>query len=128
MINGLVDTTSIIHLYRRILPAYKWLATQSMPLGVVSTTWFEVLIGAKNKHQQTACIGILQQFTRCYLTEADQDWAITQFERFQFSHHIGYNDCLIAAVAYRLQIPLYTHNIKHMQPLLGVLAVQPYQH
>ena len=72
MINGLVDTTSIIHLYRRILPAYQWIATQSIPLGVVSTTWFEVLIGAKNKHQQTACIGILQQFTRCYLTEADQ--------------------------------------------------------
>jgi predicted nucleic acid-binding protein len=49
-----------------------------------------------------------------------------QLERFQFSHRIGMEDCLIAAVAYRLQIPLYTHNLKHMTPLLGTLAVKPY--
>jgi len=49
-----------------------------------------------------------------------------QVERFQFSHHIGKDDCLIAAVAYRLQLPLYTHNLKDMTPLLGNLAVKPY--
>jgi predicted nucleic acid-binding protein len=49
-----------------------------------------------------------------------------QLERFQFSHHIGMNDCLIASVAYRLQLPLYTHNLKDMMPMIGQLAVKPY--
>jgi predicted nucleic acid-binding protein len=39
-----------------------------------------------------------------------------QLERFQFTHHIGKEDCLIAAVSYRLQLPLYTHNLKDIPP------------
>jgi predicted nucleic acid-binding protein len=49
-----------------------------------------------------------------------------QLERFQFSHHLEMNDCLIAAVAFRLQLPLYTHNIRDMTPIIGTLAVKPY--
>jgi len=49
-----------------------------------------------------------------------------QLERFQFSQPIGKEDCLIAAVAYRLQVSLYTHNVKDMTPLVGKLAIQPY--
>jgi predicted nucleic acid-binding protein len=61
-----------------------------------------------------------------YCTASDQAWAMQQFKRFQFSHHIGANDCLIASAAYRLQVPLYTHNLKDMTPLIGSLAVEPY--
>jgi predicted nucleic acid-binding protein len=61
-----------------------------------------------------------------YPTTNDQQWAMQQIERFQFSHHIGKEDCLIAAVAYRSHLPLYTHNLKDMQPLIGNLAVKAY--
>jgi predicted nucleic acid-binding protein len=37
------------------------------------------------------------------------------------------NDCLIASVAQRLQVPLYTHNLKDMHVLLSTsLVVKPY--
>lgn len=36
------------------------------------------------------------------------------------------NDCLIAAPAQRLGVPLYTRNLKHFSPLLGDLAVMAY--
>jgi predicted nucleic acid-binding protein len=49
-----------------------------------------------------------------------------QLERLQFSHHGGMKDCLIASVAYRLQVPLYTHNLKDMTPMIGSLAIKPY--
>ena len=49
-----------------------------------------------------------------------------QLERLQFSHHIGKDDCLIASVAFRLKVPLYTHNLKDMAPMLDSLAVKPY--
>jgi len=35
-------------------------------------------------------------------------------------------DCLIAAAAFRLQVPLHTRNLKHFAPLLGELAQEPY--
>lgn len=39
---------------------------------------------------------------------------------------LGMDDCLIASVAHRLQVPLYTHNLKDMTPLIGELALKPY--
>ncbi len=48
-----------------------------------------------------------------------------QMERYRLSHGVTINDCLIASVAYRLEVPLYTHNIKDMTPLFGKLAVKP---
>jgi predicted nucleic acid-binding protein len=126
MINAILDTTVIIHIIRKYPPALAYINVADY-YAFTPITWFEVIVGAANKQQREQLIYSINQFQLCHHTEADQDWAITQFERFQFSHHIGYNDCLIAAVAYRLQIPLYTHNLKDMQPLLGILAVQPYQ-
>jgi predicted nucleic acid-binding protein len=45
---------------------------------------------------------------------------------FTLSHGVGIMDCLIASVSYRLQVPLYTRNLKHFTPLLGALAQTPY--
>lgn len=123
---GLVDTTVILHYFRRNEAARAWVDSQPVRLSVTSTTWLEVMEGASSKAHQAESRSILGKFEVIYLTIADQQWAMEQLERFQFSHHIGMNDCLIASVAYRLRIPLYTHNIKDMAPLLGELAVKPY--
>lgn len=123
--DALLDTTVVIHLLRRYQPALTWFRT-TMIYGIPSTTWLEVMEGTTSKANQALTKNIIDQFEVVYLTSSDQQWAMEQLERFQFSHHIGMNDCLIAAVAYRLQLPLYTHNLKDMTPLLGSLAVQPY--
>lgn len=123
--DAVVDTTVVIHLLRRYQPALAWFNNNQV-YGVTSTTWLEVMEGTTGKAHQAQAKGVLAQFEMLYLTAADQQWAMEQLERFQFSHHIGMNDCLIASVAYRLRIPLYTHNIKDMAPLLGELAVKPY--
>jgi predicted nucleic acid-binding protein len=86
----------------------------------------EVMYGAGSKIKQTACKTLLGRFDLVHLTSADQLWAMQQLESLQFSHHIGMNDCLIASVVNRLQLPLYTHNLKDMTPLVGGLAVNPY--
>lgn len=82
--------------------------------------------GASNKANQVRCKTLLAQFQLLHLTSTDQTWAMQQLETLQFSHHVGYGDCLIASVAFRLQIPLYTHNLKDMSPMLGELAIKPY--
>lgn len=123
--NGIIDTTVLIHLFRGYKPALSWHNTQNQYV-ITSISWFELMEGASNKQNQSKCKTLLSQFQTLYLQTVDQQWAMAQLETFQFSHHIGYADCLIASVAHRLQIPLYTHNLKHMTPLVGQLAVKPY--
>jgi len=123
---GIVDTTVILHYFRNYANARVWADSQPIRLSVVSMTWMEVMEGASSKANQVQCKSVLAKFDLLYPTSADQQWAMQQLERFQFSHHIGKDDCLIASVAYRLQIPLYTHNIKDMAPMIGNLAVKPY--
>ena len=69
---------------------------------------------------------ILDQFELLYLTTADQQWAMQHLAHFQFSHHIDINDYFIAAVAHRLQLPLYTHNLSDMTPLIEQRGLKPY--
>jgi predicted nucleic acid-binding protein len=123
--DALLDTTVVIHLLRRYRPALTWLNTAQV-FGITYITWMEVMEGATSKANQAQAKGLLAQFEIQYLTTSDQQWAMEQLERFQFSHHIGMNDCLIASAAHRLGLTLYTHNLKDMTPMLGDLAVQPY--
>jgi hypothetical protein len=87
------------------------------------------MYGAPSKAGQSTCKAILGQFDLEYLTPSDMDWAIQQMERHRFSNGVGTYDCLIASVCHRLQVPLYTHNLKDMNVLLGApLVIKPYEH
>lgn len=123
---GIVDTTVILHYFRNYGSARSWVDSQPVRLSIVSMTWMEVMAGANSKANQTQCKNVLGKFDLLYPTPADQQWAMQQLEQFQFSHHIGKDDCLIASVAFRLNLPLYTHNLRDMTPLIGELAVRPY--
>lgn len=124
---GLADTTVIIHYFRKNPDARAWLAVQPVPLSITPIIWLEVMVGAPGKAGQIACKAILSQFDMEYLTHADMDWAMQQMERHRLQHGVGINDCLIASVCHRLQVPLYTHNVKDMQVLLdSALVIKPY--
>jgi predicted nucleic acid-binding protein len=126
MIVGVVDTTVIVHLYRRYAPAIAWYRTFAEPLGLISMTWLEIMDGAGSKAKQTASKALLEEFKLIYLTSSDQEWAMDAQGRYRLSHGVGINDCLIAAAAQRLGVPLYTHNLKDMTPLIGSMALRPY--
>lgn len=123
--DALLDTTVIVHLLRRYKPALAWFNNHNR-YGITSIVWLEVIEGATSKTNLAQAKDILSKFQILYPTTADQRWAMECLETFQFTHHIGKDDCLIASVAHRLKTPLYTHNLKDMRPLIGDLAVQPY--
>jgi predicted nucleic acid-binding protein len=112
--NAVIDTTVILHYFRKNAAARAWVDSSSARLALTTTTWLEVMQGTNNKTHQADTKRLLAQFDLLYPHIADYQWAMERLEYFQFSHHIGANDCLIAAVAYRLQILLYTHNLKDM--------------
>jgi predicted nucleic acid-binding protein len=86
----------------------------------------EVIAGAQNKAHQQKAAQFLKQFTLTYPIQDDIEWAMRQFRLYHLSRNVGILDCLIAAIKYRLQLPLFTRNLKHFTPLLGGLAQQPY--
>ena len=122
---GLLDTAVLVDLLRAYPPAPDWLSRQA-PLGVSPIVWLEVIEGAEDKRAQVRAIKLLQRFERVEVLTADFDWAIQQALRFKLSHNINMMDCLIASTAHRLNLPIYTSNLKHFQPLLGDLAQKPY--
>lgn len=125
MVDGLLDTTIIVDLLRQYPPAAAWVGQQHS-LSTTPLIWLEIIEGANNKAEQTRALMLLRRFELIYLTSADFDWAIQKSAQFKLSHNTGMIDCLIAAVNQRLQVPLYTANLKHFAPLLGVLAQKPY--
>ena len=115
---GVVDSTVIVHLFRKNPSALTWYASLSQPLAITPITWMEIMHGAAGKAGQAKCKAILNEFDMEYLTRTDMDWAMQQLERYGLSHGVEMNDCLIASVCHRLQVPLYTHNVKDMRVLL----------
>jgi predicted nucleic acid-binding protein len=85
-----------------------------------------LLEGAENKQKQLRAIILLKRFTLVPMTDTDMAWAVEKMTRFGLSHNVDAFDCLIASVHPRLNLPLYTRNLKHFTPLIGPLAISPY--
>jgi predicted nucleic acid-binding protein len=123
---GIVDTNILIEAYRRNPLAITWLESQTN-LAITSVTWLELLDGARGKAGQAECLKMIFPLELIDLTIEDQAWARDALLEYRLSHGIGFADCLIASVSHRLQIPVYTRNVKDFQPMLGAsLVIKPY--
>lgn len=126
MIDGIVDTTVVIHLYRGDQKAVAWVKSVTT-LGITPITWMETIYGARGNREQSESLKILRGFSLIHLTQDDQLWAMAQLLEKRLKFGVAMADCLIASVCQRLQVPIYTHNIKHMARLLDPrLVIQPY--
>lgn len=125
MVDALIDTSVLVDILRGYPPARIWLAQQSNP-GISSMVWIELLQGARDKVAQQRALKLLHNFNRVALTDVDMIWSIEQLLRYNLSYSVGGIDCLIASASFRLQVPLYTTNLKHFTPLLNTLAQKPY--
>lgn len=124
---GIVDTTVVFHLFRKNPAAIAWYSTLTDKFAVTPITWMEALYGAVSKDKRERCKDILNQFDMEYVLPSDMDWAIEQMQVYRLSQGIGVNDCFIASVCHRLNIPIYTDNQKDFLKILPPnLVVKPY--
>lgn len=127
MVTAVVETTIVVDLLRNHSPAIGWYQAQVQPtLAITPIIWMEIIGGGQNKAERLRAARLMKQFEMTYLTQADFDWAMRTQARYELSHGVGMLDCLIASVSFRLQLPLYTHNLKHFSPIIGNLAQKPY--
>lgn len=95
-------------------------------MAITPVVWMETVQGATDKTKRAQAIRFLRRFHIEHPTEDDQRWAMRQLARFHLSHGVQLQDALIASVAVRLSVPLYTTNLRHFAPLPSVAAEQPY--
>lgn len=125
-VSGIMDTTILIHLFRGNKDATTWLATQSN-LGVTTISRLEFIYGARGRSAMVAVITLLNTFETLPVSDADQKWAEQQLIKYRLSHGLEINDCLIASVCHRLQMPIYTQNVKDMRKVLpSALVIRPF--
>jgi predicted nucleic acid-binding protein len=119
---GLIDTNIIIQTFRKKPEAVGWFGKQT-DMGISTVVWLELIEGAGSKVKEQDTLSLISSLTIIPLTEVDQHWAMVQLLRYRLSHGLLFADCLIASAAYRLQIPIYTQNVKDFLPMLGAALV-----
>ncbi len=127
MVAAILETTVLVDLLRQHQPAVNWFQSKSQStFGITPIIWMEVIGGGPNKIKRLQAAKLMQQFEMIYLTQVDLDWAMEHQMLCELRYGVGMMDCLIASVNARLQLPLYTHNLKHFVPLLDTLVQKPY--
>ena len=86
----------------------------------------ELLVGARDKREQTIIEAFLARFQLVSPDEADGLAALDLFRKFHLSHGVDWPDCQIAATAIRLGVEVYTQNIKHFAAFTGLRVVKAY--
>jgi predicted nucleic acid-binding protein len=127
VISGILDTDILIDLFHNLPPAVNWLATAHLTeLAITPIAWMELVRGARTKQERQKILHFLLQFRIEHPLPDDNNWAMRQFALYFLSHGIGYEDVMIASVAVRLHVPLYTRNVKHFRALPHLLYQSPY--
>ena len=116
----------MIDLLREYPPAAQWIATEERIFGITKFVWMEIVAGCQNKEALIKATKLIERFELVQIAPQDIDWALDKLILFYLRYNLDPFDCLIASTANRLQIPLYTRNLKHFTPLIGEVAQTPY--
>jgi len=127
VIDAILDTSVVIDLLRGLEPAGRWFSSLGkMRPAITPIVWMESVQGATDATKRAQAIRFLRQFLVEHPTPDDNRWTMRQLGRFYLSHGIHLQDVMIASVAVRLDVPLYTLNLKHYEPLPSLRAIRPY--
>ena len=124
----LVDSDVLIDFLRGDSRAADWLSAHGHDVvGIPVVVLMELLQGARSAAEQRQIQQGLSSLSIQHLETGDTHRALEWFATYRLTNGTGIMDCLIASVAARLAVPLYTFNNRHFAPIPGVRALQPYE-
>ena len=127
-VDFLLDSDVVIDWLRDGPGAKDWLARQGQSVpGIPYLVTFEILQGARNQAELVRLREGLTTFVVLPPEPADAAVAEDLFVKHHLSDGPGLLDCLIGALALRLDKPIYTFNLRHLGVFAGVDARIPYE-
>lgn len=85
-----------------------------------------MLAGARDKNEIILIESFLASFHLTLPTEADGLAALGLYRQFRLSNGVDWPDCQIAATALRLDVSVFTQNVKHFNAFPGLRVVRAY--
>jgi predicted nucleic acid-binding protein len=127
-VDALLDTDVLVEVLRGRPEAVAWLSSRpASTAGVPVIVWMELIQGARDQGERDQIVNRLVPHSIIHLETGDSQVASAWFAAYWLSHRIGILDCLIAAIAVRLGVTLYTFNTGHSQVIPGLHVQSPYE-
>jgi len=122
------DTTLLIDLLRDNAKAEAYLERLPDETGLLTHAMVmaEVLEGISDSRELGRLDRTFRRFDLLHASEADSRVALRFLRHLHLSHRIGFPDCLIAATAIRLGVPVVTTNDRHFRLFTGLKVIRPY--
>jgi len=86
----------------------------------------EVLIGARDAHEQREIDRLFHAFAVHHPNEADSALSLDLMRQSRLSSGVGWLDCLITATATRLNLAIATLNDRHFSVFRSLTTIRPY--
>ena len=124
----LIDTSILIDHLRGRVEAQQFLSSvlASGQLITSAVVEAELISGARNLAEQRQIDLFLSRFQIHSIEAADSILSLRLLRDHRLSSNIGWLDCLIAACALRLRLPVATLNERHFRVIPGLAVVRPY--
>jgi predicted nucleic acid-binding protein len=124
----IVDSSIVIDYLRGHAGAAEFMerARQAGELATHVVVAAEVFAGARDQRELNIIEGLIGQFRVHPIDASDSVGSLDLFKRHRLAHGVGWLDCLIAATALRLQLPIATLNEKHFAVFPDLPVVRPY--
>ena len=123
----LLDTDVLIDCLRGLPAADVWLresANQEFAIpGIVA---MELIVGCRDKADLKRTQAFVRQFDTLWPEASDIEQAFDFLVTYRLEFGVSTPDCIIAAMALRRDIPLYTFNLKHYRMFPDLQVCEPY--
>ena len=129
MIELLLDSTLVIDATNEQPAALAYiddLLWKNTAMAIHAVTYAEVIVGTHDARELFRLRRFLKPFRIEYPTVEDWPNALNTLERLHLSHKVDLPDCLIAATALRLTLPVATVNDRHFRLFKGLKVIRPY--
>jgi len=124
----IVDTTVVIDFLKRRAEAIAFLddLQETGQLLTHPVVVAETLQGARNRREQRRIDAFFDRFQMVEIHVDDWPDSLARLRRYGLSHGVGWHDCLLAAAAHRLALPVATLNDRDFQCFGDFRVVRPY--
>src|ERR1019366_9627453 len=124
----LIDTSILIDHLRGRAEATAFLTQTRSSVGLLTSVVVaaEVLTGAYDAREQREIDRLLADFRVEPIDATDSLLALDLLREHRLARGIGWLDCLIAAMAMRLQVSVATLNDRHFAVIAGLSVHRPY--